>query len=106
MMNTKREWDWMDDEEYKKKNYSKIFQELEFTEDKVGDTFVKLIKDDEWDYYSGLPNPKWYEDDEYEVGNLSDKPWTYISEYRRYRGNEHELYYEGKWIKVNFNDEL
>lgn len=37
MINTGKEWRWMDDEE------------------------VEQIKDDEWDYYSGLPNPKWYE---------------------------------------------
>ena len=24
---------------------------------------VEQIKDEEWDYYSGLPNPKWYEDE-------------------------------------------
>jgi len=39
MINTGREWDWMDDEEDK----------------------IEQIKDEEWDYYSGLPNPKWYE---------------------------------------------
>ena len=22
---------------------------------------IEQIKDEEWDYYSGLPNPKWYE---------------------------------------------
>ena len=40
---------------------------------------------------------------ESEVANSSDKPWIYVSPYRRYRGNESELYYEGKWIKVNFD---
>lgn len=36
-INIGKEWRWMDDEE------------------------VEKIKDDEWDHYSGLPNPKWYE---------------------------------------------
>ena len=22
----------------------------------------EMIKDDQWDYYSGLPNPSWYDD--------------------------------------------
>lgn len=39
MINSGREWDWMDEEE------------------------VEQIKDEEWDHYSGLPNPKWYEDE-------------------------------------------
>ena len=38
MINSGREWDWMDEEE------------------------VEKIEDDKWDYYSGLPNPKWYEE--------------------------------------------
>ena len=38
MINSGREWDWMDEEE------------------------VEQIEDDQWDYYSGLPNPKWYEE--------------------------------------------
>ena len=40
MINSGREWDWMDEEE------------------------VEQIEDDKWDYYSGLPNPKWYEEEE------------------------------------------
>lgn len=39
MINTGKEWRWMDDEEE-----------------------VEQIKDEEWDFYSGLPNPKWYEE--------------------------------------------
>ena len=23
---------------------------------------IELIEDGQWDYYSGLPNPSWYED--------------------------------------------
>jgi len=23
---------------------------------------VRLLPDEQWDYYSGLPNPSWYED--------------------------------------------
>ena len=29
--------------------------------DKENKDIVK-IEDDKWDYYSGLPNPKWYEE--------------------------------------------
>lgn len=25
------------------------------------DEKVRLLPDEEWDFYSGLPNPKWYE---------------------------------------------
>jgi len=25
---------------------------------------MNKIEDDKWDYYSGLPNPKWYMEDE------------------------------------------
>ena len=35
MINIGKEWRWMDDKEE--------------------------IKESEWDYYSGLPNPMWYE---------------------------------------------
>lgn len=28
--------------------------------DKTDET-VRSLPDDEWDFYSGLPNPKWYE---------------------------------------------
>jgi hypothetical protein len=37
-INVGKEWRWMDDEE------------------------IHRIKDEEWDFYSNLPNPKWYED--------------------------------------------
>ena len=40
MINTGKEWRWMDEEE------------------------VEKIEDSKWDHYSGLPNPKWYEDEE------------------------------------------
>ena len=29
-----------------------------------------LISDDQWDYYSGLPNPSWYEDEEDDNENV------------------------------------
>jgi len=31
--------------------------------DKADETYekVSVLTDDEWDYYSGLPSPKWYE---------------------------------------------
>jgi len=38
MINVGKEWRWMEDEE------------------------IKEIDDDKWDHYSGLPNPKWYEE--------------------------------------------
>jgi len=38
MINIGKEWRWMDDEDDK-----------------------ELDMNSEWDYYSGLPNPKWYE---------------------------------------------
>lgn len=38
MISIGKEWRWMDDEEETNK-----------------------IEDDKWDFYSGLPNPKWYE---------------------------------------------
>ena len=41
MINIGKEWRWMDDEDK-----------------------VEKIEDDKWDHYSGLPNPKWYEDEE------------------------------------------
>lgn len=28
--------------------------------------------------------------------------WTYLHDYRRYQGNCHQLYKEGKWITINF----
>ena len=40
MINIGKEWRWMDDEDK-----------------------VEQIEDDQWDYYSGLPNPKWYEEE-------------------------------------------
>ena len=42
MINIGKEWRWMDD-----------------IEDNV-----QKIEDDKWDFYSGLPNPKWYERNE------------------------------------------
>jgi len=27
------------------------------------DDEIELIEDANWDYYSGLPNPSWYEED-------------------------------------------
>lgn len=41
MINIGKEWRWMDD-----------------LEDNIQE-----IEDDKWDFYSGLPNPKWYEKD-------------------------------------------
>ncbi len=34
--------------------------------------------------------------------------WTYVDEFRRYKGNIHQLYFEGKWITINtgFNNDL
>jgi hypothetical protein len=37
--NIGKEWKWMDEMEE-----------------------IKEIDDDKWDHYSGLPNPKWYEE--------------------------------------------
>ena len=48
------EWLWMDypnEEEGNSQGESK---------DKLNEN-VERIKDSEWDYYSGLPNPLWYE---------------------------------------------
>jgi hypothetical protein len=34
--------------------------------------------------------------------------WTYVDEFRRYKGNRHQLYFEGTWIdiKLGFNNDL
>lgn len=39
----KKEWLWMNDLDE--------------------DGKIKTITEEKWDYYSGLPNPKWYEDE-------------------------------------------
>lgn len=33
---------------------------------------------------------------------FENQGWTYVSEYRRYKGNRHQLYMGGEWIDVNF----
>ena len=33
---------------------------------------VEIIEDEFWDYYSGLPNPMWYQQIEKEEENTSD----------------------------------
>lgn len=34
--------------------------------------------------------------------------WTYVDEFRRYKDNRHQLYFEGTWIdiKLGFNNDL
>ena len=32
---------------------------------------------------------------------INKTDWKYIQEYRRYKGNVHQLYKEGKWITIN-----
>ena len=49
--------------EKKEKNFFEVLQEMPFSRDRIGQSFVKKIEDDKWDHYSGLPNPKWYEDE-------------------------------------------
>ena len=44
---------------------------------------VRSLPDDEWDFYSGLPNPKWYEkteENEY-IGNR----WSGVCRFKPYR---------------------
>jgi len=53
--------------------------------DKADKTYekVRLLPDDEWDFYSGLPNPKWYEkteENEY-IGNR----WSGVCRFKPYR---------------------
>ena len=56
MVSTGREWDWMDDDIDGCRIHDAIDQSfLDEEED-------NLIEDDKWDHYSGLPNPKWYEE--------------------------------------------
>lgn len=57
MINSGREWDWMDDIDD-----CRIHQAIDqcFIDDEKQS---RLIKDEEWDFYSGLPNPKWYEEE-------------------------------------------
>lgn len=31
--------------------------------------------------------------------------WIYIDEYRRYKGNRHQLYMNGEWIDINLTSE-
>ena len=33
--------------------------------------------------------------------NTEEIDWTYVDEFRRYKGNIHQLYFEGKWININ-----
>lgn len=33
--------------------------------------------------------------------NIKKSDWEYIHQYRRYKGNVHQLYKEGKWITIN-----
>ena len=30
-----------------------------------------------------------------------EQEWTYINEFRRYKGNQYQLYFEGQWININ-----
>ena len=32
--------------------------------------------------------------------------WTYVSEYRRYQGNVHQLYKAGEWITINLRSDV
>ena len=32
---------------------------------------------------------------------MVEEEWTYINEYRRYNGDTHQLYIEGKWENIN-----
>lgn len=34
-----------------------------------------------------------------------EKGWKYIDEYRRYQGNIHQLYFEGKWVNINLKSD-
>ena len=31
---------------------------------------------------------------------MSNQEWTYVGEFRRYRDNQHQLYFEGKWLDI------
>lgn len=36
------------------------------------------------------------------MGHTLKQDWIYVSEYRRYKGNRHQLYMGEEWIDVNF----
>jgi len=50
-----KEWLWMD---YPQDRGKSKGEEGQLNEN------VEKIKDSEWDYYSGLPNPTWYENNQ------------------------------------------
>jgi hypothetical protein len=98
MINSGKEWRWMDIHEanredkikelVERKAFDKVFTLKEVSRwieygmgngliekkkdrDSIQNTIdwiemlsVKRVEDDQWDYYSGLPNPKWYEEEE------------------------------------------
>lgn len=34
---------------------------------------------------------------------MEEQEWIYVDEYRRRRGNIHQLYIEGEWVTINTN---
>ena len=60
MINTGKEWDWMDDK-IQKDIYESLLDDLKgwgFDTDRL---MSKRFKDNEWCHYGGLPSPKAYE---------------------------------------------